>query len=81
VSRWWLQECRSDPYQVPDGDDEEEERMLPEATLVQGAAFPGSPPQVYHKVSPKTCIWNPFTKLSGACMRTVLFRHTHTHTH
>ena len=76
VSRWWLQECRSDPYQVPYGDDEEEESMLPEAAPVQGAAFPGSPPQVYHKINPEcTCL--PSAKPSRACMRTILLHYTH----
>ncbi|DBA73228.1 TPA: hypothetical protein ACH3X1_011294 [Trebouxia sp. C0004] len=51
VSRWWLQECRSNPYQVPDGDDEEEDSMPPEAAPVQGVAFPGSPPQAMEMLS------------------------------
>ena len=76
VSRWWLQECRSDPYQVPDGDDEEEEGMLPEAAPVQGAAFPGSPPQVCHNMSPEYT-FAPSTKPSCACMLTVLLHYTH----
>lgn len=45
MSRWWLQDCRSDPYIAKDGEDEEEQ-MLDAPDPGRPSSPDASPPQV-----------------------------------
>lgn len=46
VSRWWLQDCRSEAYALQEGDDGEEQVRATDHDSAQAPGFDAAPPQV-----------------------------------